>query len=64
MFGKLLSEHYINQVVYVYCGPPSNLSGKAIACADEILALEPSKGSEKTLTHISIPYIIAVWKKK
>jgi len=64
MFGKFLSEHYINQIVDVYCGQPSNFSGKVLACADEVLTLETSKGSEKTLTHISIPHIIAVWKKK
>ena len=61
LLGKFISEHYINQNVDVYCGPPSNFSGKVIGCADDVLTLE-SEG--KTLTHIFIPHIIAIWKSK
>lgn len=61
MIAKFISEHLIDKEVDVYCGPPSNFSGKVIACADDVLTLE---NPEKTLTFISIPHVIAIWRKK
>lgn len=58
MIAKFISEHLINEEVDVYCGPPSNFSGKVIACADDVLTLE----KDNTLTHIFIPHVIAIWK--
>jgi hypothetical protein len=63
MLSKFISEHYINSMVDVYCGPPSNFSGKIIACADDVLTLETEKEGEKVLTHIAIDKIIAIWKQ-
>jgi len=60
LISKFISEHLINEQVDVYCGPPSNFSGKVIACADDVLTLE---NPEKTLTFISIPHVIAIWKQ-
>ncbi len=60
MMGKFISEHYINKEVDVYCGPPSNFSGKVIACADDVLTLK----KDDCLTHIFITHIIAIWKAK
>jgi hypothetical protein len=61
MLGKFISEHYINEKVDIYCGPPSNFTGKVIGCADEVLTLE---SDDKTLIHVFIPHIIAIWKAK
>lgn len=63
MLSKFISEHYINQNVDVYCGPPSNFSGKIVACADDVLTLETVKEGQEVLTHIAINKIIAIWKQ-
>jgi hypothetical protein len=63
MLSKFISEHYINENVDVYCGPPSNFSGTVIACADDVLTLETEDEGEKYLTHIAINKIIAIWKQ-
>ncbi|MBD3254963.1 MAG: hypothetical protein GF383_07705 [Candidatus Lokiarchaeota archaeon] len=63
MKAKFISEHFINEVVDVYCGPPSNFSGKVLYCADDVLTLENEIDNQKVLSFISIPQIIAIWKK-
>jgi len=63
MLSKFISEHYIDENVDVYCGPPSNFSGKIIACADDVLTLETEDEGKKSLTHIAIDKIIAIWKE-
>lgn len=63
MLSKFISEHYIDENVDVYCGPPSNFSGKVIACADDVLTLETEDEGRTFLTHIAIDKIIAIWKQ-
>jgi hypothetical protein len=63
MLSKFISEHLINEIVDVYCGPPSNFSGKVIACADDVLTLETENEGKKVLTFIAIDKVIAIWKQ-
>lgn len=64
MLSKFISEHYINENVDVYCGIPSNFSGKVIACADDVLTLQTQEEEKQFLTHIAIDKIIAIWKQR
>jgi hypothetical protein len=59
--AKFISEHFINKNVDVYCGTPNTFNGKVLYCADDVLTLE---SEDKTLTFVSIPKIIALWKSK
>ncbi|AKB30045.1 hypothetical protein MSSAC_3719 [Methanosarcina siciliae C2J] len=51
-------EHYLDEVIDVYCGGPDIFSGKVKACADNVLTLE----KEGKYTHIAIDKIIAIWR--
>ncbi|TFG08966.1 MAG: hypothetical protein EU539_00820 [Promethearchaeota archaeon] len=61
MNAKFLSEHFINEMIDVYCGAKDTFTGKVLYCADDVLTIE---SEDKTMTFISIPKIIAVWKAK
>ncbi|MFX0070607.1 MAG: MM0924 family protein [Candidatus Hermodarchaeota archaeon] len=61
MKAKFISEHFINEKVDVYCGSVNSFKGKVLYCADNVLTLE---SEDKTMTFISIPKIIALWKAK
>jgi hypothetical protein len=57
MYQSFIVEHYLYDVVDVYCGGPDVFKGTVEACADNVLTLN----NEGKYTHVAIDKIIAVW---
>ncbi|MHA1270226.1 MAG: MM0924 family protein [Candidatus Helarchaeota archaeon] len=59
MIDKFISEHLLNKEIEIYLSKNEILSGKVIACADQVLTLL----KDGKYTFVNIPHIKCIWEK-